>query len=107
MLLRTSGHQVSTADSGPGGLQAALAELPDVALMDLGLPGMNGYEVARHIREKTDQPSLIAMTGYGQPEDRERSKEAGFEYHLVKPVDPVKLLNLLIEIGNGEPGRGG
>jgi CheY-like chemotaxis protein len=68
------------------------------------LPGIDGYEVARRIREKTEKPLLIAMTGYGQAEDRERSKEAGFEYHLVKPVDPVKLQNLLIEIGRQEPG---
>jgi PAS domain S-box-containing protein len=105
MLLRLNGHEVSTADSGPAGLQAALCETPDVVLLDLGLPGIDGYEVARRIREKTDKPLLIAMTGYGQTEDRERSKEAGFAHHLVKPVDPVQLQNLLIEFGKfGGPG---
>jgi CheY-like chemotaxis protein len=103
MLLRLNGHEVSTADSGPAGLKAALSETPDVVLLDLGLPGIDGYEVARRIREKTDKPLLIAMTGYGQTEDRERSKEAGFEYHLVKPVDPVKLQDLLIEFGRLGP----
>jgi CheY-like chemotaxis protein len=103
MLLRLNGHAVSTADSGPTGLQAALSENPDVVLLDLGLPGIDGFEVARRIREKTDQPMLIAMTGYGQTEDQQRSRAAGFTYHLVKPVDPVKLLNLLIEFGKSRP----
>ncbi len=98
MLLRLSGHQVTTANSGPDGLQATLSDTPDVVLLDLGLPGIDGYEVARRIREKTSHPRLIAMTGYGQKEDRQRSKEAGFEYHLVKPVDPVKLQQLLFEL---------
>jgi CheY-like chemotaxis protein len=104
MLLRLNGHEVLTADSGPAGLQAALAETPDVVLLDLGLPGIDGYEVAQHILEKTDKLLLIAMTGYGQPEDRERSKAAGFEYHLVKPIDPVKLQELLVEFGTSGPG---
>jgi PAS domain S-box-containing protein len=107
MLLRLSGHEVSTADSGPAGLQAALSEAPDVVLLDVGLPGMDGYQVARRIREKTDKPLLIAMTGYGQPEDRQRSQEAGFEYHLVKPVEPVKLLDLLTEVGRSGSGHRG
>jgi CheY-like chemotaxis protein len=105
MLLRLYGHEVKTAIAGPAGLQATLSENPDVVLMDIGLPGIDGYEVARRIREQTEKPLLIAMTGYGQAEDRERSKEAGFEYHLVKPVDPVKLQNLLIKVGRLEPDR--
>ena len=104
MLLRLAGHEVATAASGPAALRAALSENPDVVLLDLGLPGIDGYEVARRIREQTDKPLLIAMTGYGQAEDRERSKEAGFERHLVKPVDPAQLQHLLIEFGR--PGRG-
>ena len=99
MLLRLAGHEVSTADSGPTAVQAALSENPDVVLLDLGLPGIDGYEVARRIQEKTDKPLLIAMTGYGQAEDRERSREAGFDHHLVKPVEPVKLQALLAEFG--------
>jgi PAS domain S-box-containing protein len=99
MLLRHAGHDVATAASGPAGLRAALNARPDVVLLDLGLPGIDGYEVARRIREQTDNPVLIAITGYGQPEDRDRSKEAGFDFHLVKPVDPVKLQRLLVECG--------
>jgi PAS domain S-box-containing protein len=103
MLLRCDGHEVSVADSGPAGLQAALSEIPDVILMDLGLPGIGGYDVARHIREKTDKPILIAITGYGQAEDQQRSREAGFQYHLVKPLDPVKLRGLLAELSSLQP----
>jgi len=98
MLLRLTGHEVQTANTGPAGLQAALAESLDVAMLDIGLPGIDGYEMARRIRLQSDVPILIAMTGYGQPEDRERTKEAGFDYHLVKPVDPEKLQNLLSKI---------
>jgi CheY-like chemotaxis protein len=105
VFLRADGHEVLVADSGPAGLQAALSETPDVVLMDLGLPGIGGFEVARRIREKTDKPLLIAMTGYGQVGDKQHSKEAGFQYHLVKPVDPVKLQSLLIELSNKEPSR--
>jgi PAS domain S-box-containing protein len=104
MLLRLSGHDVSTADSGPAALQTALSETPDAVVLDLGLPGIDGYEVARRIREKTDKMLLIAMTGYGQPEDRERSREAGFRHHLVKPVNPVKLQALLSEFSRTGPG---
>jgi CheY-like chemotaxis protein len=100
MLLRLSGHQVQTAQNGPDGLQAALSNLLDVAMLDIGLPSIDGYELARRIRQQTDQPVLIAMTGYSHPEDRERTKEAGFDYHLVKPVDPEKLQDLLTKIGN-------
>ena len=99
MLLRLSGHVVLTANTGPAGLQAAIAESFDVAMLDLGLPSIDGYEIARRIRQQTGKPILIAMTGYGQPEDRERTKEAGFDYHLVKPVDPEKLHDLLSKIG--------
>jgi PAS domain S-box-containing protein len=99
MLLKLSGHVVQTARTGPDGLQAALADPPDVAMLDLALPGIDGYELARRIRQQTAKPVLIAMTGYGQPDDRERTKEAGFDYHLVKPVDPQKLQDLLGNIG--------
>jgi PAS domain S-box-containing protein len=105
MLLRQNGHVVSTAGSGPAGLEAALSEALDVVLLDLGLPGIDGYEVARRIREQTDKPLLIAMTGYGQAEDRERSREVGFAYHLVKPIDPVMLQTLLTDFSRLEHGR--
>jgi two-component system CheB/CheR fusion protein len=99
MLMRLYGHEVLTADSGPAALEAALAEDRDVILLDIGLPSIDGYEVARRIRARTAKPVLIAMTGYGQPEDREKSREAGFDYHLTKPVDPDRLQDLLANLG--------
>ena len=68
-----------------------------MVLLDIGLPGMDGYEVARHLRAQQgmDKVRLIAMTGYGQEADRQRSQGAGFDHHLVKPVDPAKLQELL------------
>jgi CheY-like chemotaxis protein len=98
MLMRLYGHDAMTCFSGPDGLKLALSVERDVILLDIGLPGIDGLEVARRIRAKTTKPVLIAMTGYGQPEDREKSKEAGFDYHLTKPVDPEKLQKLLARI---------
>jgi CheY-like chemotaxis protein len=75
---------------------------PDVILLDIGLPGLNGYEVARRIRErpsKTRRPLLVALTGWGQDEDRHRSQEAGFDAHMVKPMDERALRRLLTEFG--------
>lgn len=100
MLLRMYGHDVLTADSGPAALASALANDRDVILLDIGLPSIDGYEVARRIRAHTEKPVLIAMTGYEQPQDREKSKEAGFDYHLTKPVDPDRLQDLLGKIGS-------
>jgi two-component system, sensor histidine kinase len=93
MQLEMWGHEVSTAADGPSGLQEALRLRPDVALVDVGLPGMDGYDVARQIRsaEGGDRIRLVAMTGYGRPEDRDRALAAGFDAHLVKPVDPRQL----------------
>ncbi len=96
MLLRYSGHEVRAVHTGPRALQAAQAESPDVILLDIGLPGMDGYEVARRLREQgAGKVHLIAMTGYGQETDRQRSQDAGFDFHLVKPVDLAKLQELL------------
>jgi signal transduction histidine kinase/ActR/RegA family two-component response regulator len=86
------GHEVTTEADGPSGLARVLEMKPDVALVDIGLPGMNGYEVARRIRAGSDAGvRLIAITGYGQPADRERALEAGFDAHLLKPVPPEAL----------------
>jgi CheY-like chemotaxis protein len=98
MLMRLNGHDVVTADSGPAALEVVFADERDVIMLDIGLPSINGYEVARRIRAHEAMPVLIAMTGYGQPEDRQKSKEAGFDYHLTKPVDPKRLQELLSEI---------
>jgi CheY-like chemotaxis protein len=97
LLLEFSGNTVVVAHSGPEGLKSARAHQPDVILCDIGLPGMNGYEVAQAIRKSDDLKSvfLIAMTGYGQDEDRRRALEAGFDHHLTKPVDPDTLERLL------------
>ena len=91
-LLEGAGHQVRVANDGPGGVEAARLHRPDLALIDLGLPGFDGYEVARQIRRDLGRNiRLIAVTGYGQAEDRHMTAEAGFDMHLVKPVSPEQL----------------
>jgi CheY-like chemotaxis protein len=98
-LLEIWGHRVELAEDGPDGLAKALALHPDVALIDIGLPGIDGNELARRIRASLNgiSPCLIAMTGYGQPEDRSRALRAGFDTYLVKPVEPDTLSRLLAE----------
>ncbi len=91
-LLRLAGHAVSEATDGPGGLEAARRERPDIALLDVGLPGVDGYELARRLRAEDAGVYLVALTGYGQPDDRRQAMEAGFDAHLVKPVSPEALL---------------
>lgn len=100
MLLRLQKHHVETAHSGPEAVEAALAAPPDVLLLDIGLPGMDGYEVARDLRAQpqTRAAVLVALTGYGQPQDRQRSAEAGFDHHLVKPVEPESLNGILAAV---------
>ena len=87
-LLRLQGHEVGSVHDGPAALELAAAFAPDVALLDIGLPGMNGLELARRLRqlEGLQDILLIAQTGWGQEEDRIRSREAGFDHHLVKPL---------------------
>jgi signal transduction histidine kinase len=93
LLLAQLGHHVASATSGGEAIEVARRFRPDVVLLDIGLPGIDGYEVARRLRtfEETRGARMIAVTGYGQPSDRERSSAAGFDHHLVKPVDPAKL----------------
>jgi PAS domain S-box-containing protein len=93
MLLTLAGHHVKVAHDGAGALAMIDSFRPRVVLLDIGLPGMNGYEVAQEIRARpaTANILLVAVTGYGQKEDRRRSTEAGFAYHLVKPIDPAAL----------------
>jgi CheY-like chemotaxis protein len=102
MLLRMSGNEVCTAADGTSALEAAKAFHPEVVLLDVGLPGMNGYEVGRRMREmpETKGAVLVAQTGWGQDEDRRRSAEAGFDAHLVKPVDPAALQRILSSVTN-------
>jgi CheY-like chemotaxis protein len=96
VLLELDGHAVEAVEEGHAALDRARAVDPDVALVDIGLPGMDGFEIARRLRALDKRrPVLIALTGYGQPEDRRRATEAGFDGLLVKPVDPGVLSDLL------------
>lgn len=96
LLLQTLGHEVESAYDGVEALEAAQRFAPDTVVLDIGLPRMNGYEVARRLREQSDRRfQLIALTGWGQQEDRERARAAGFDHHLVKPVDLDQLARLL------------
>ena len=96
-MLNLDGHDVRTASDGTLGLEAARSFHPEVILCDIGLPGMSGYEVAAQLRASPEfrKTRLIALSGYGQDEDRRRSREAGFDYHLTKPVEPKVLNDLL------------
>jgi two-component system CheB/CheR fusion protein len=97
MLLQMWGHEVAFAYDGPTALQTAEQWLPQAVFLDIGLPGMDGYEVAARLRElpQAKDAVLIAITGYGQEDDRVRSKRAGIDHHLVKPVAPDALRNLI------------
>jgi two-component system CheB/CheR fusion protein len=96
-LLKRLGHEIEAAYDGPSGVEAARTYRPEVILLDIGLPGMDGYEVARTLRgeEGMSETRIIAITGYGHEEDHRRSREAGMDYHLVKPVD-IRTLSELI-----------
>ena len=97
-LLGLLGHRVDAAEDGRRGVEAALSLRPDVALIDIHMPGLDGYEVARQIRDSLgDAILLIAMTGSGQPEDRQKAAEAGFDAHLLKPVELARLQKLLAD----------
>lgn len=97
MILKLTGNEVRTAHDGVEAVQAADEYRPDVILLDIGMPRMNGYDACRHIREKSwgRQPFIVALTGWGQEDDKQRSREAGFDSHLVKPVEPAALEKLL------------
>jgi CheY-like chemotaxis protein len=101
MMLRVMGHDTQTAFDGLEAVHAAATYRPDVVLLDIGLPRMDGYEVARQIRKREwgNTMLLTALTGWGQDEDKERSKVAGFDHHLTKPVDPETLSKLLAARG--------
>jgi CheY-like chemotaxis protein len=97
MLIESSGHEVFVAHTGVDALQMAAQQRPHVAILDIGMPGMDGYEVARQIRSQSwgTQMMLIALTGWGQEDDKRRAQQAGFDHHLTKPVDPAVLDDLL------------
>ena len=98
LLLEHWGHEVATAHEGMRAVELAESFRPDVALLDLGMPRLNGYEAATRIRaSRGDATLLVALTGWGQDQDRRRSREAGFRFHLVKPVEPVALQRILAQ----------
>jgi signal transduction histidine kinase/ActR/RegA family two-component response regulator len=100
MLIEQLGHAVKGVSDGPAGVRAALAMRPDVALVDIGLPGCDGYEVARRVRAALGEGvRLVAVTGYGQAADRQRARAAGFDLHITKPVD----LETLVRVLDGAP----
>jgi DNA-binding response OmpR family regulator len=101
-LLRFDGHDTQTVHDGLDAVEATLKLRPHLVLLDIGLPRLSGYDVARMIREQNtreDRPVLVAVTGWGQTEDRRRSQEAGFHTHLVKPVNEVALRALVANVG--------
>jgi CheY-like chemotaxis protein/two-component sensor histidine kinase len=97
MILKLSGHEVALAHDGEQALQVARAFQPDVAFLDLGMPNVNGYEAARLIRKESwgERIMLVALTGWGQEEDKRRTLDAGFDLHVVKPIDFAKLDSLV------------
>ncbi len=101
MLFELWGHEVLCAYDGRAALEAAAKYRPDAVFLDIGLPGMDGYEIAERLREQPESAKavLVAITGYGQDEDRRRSREVGIDHHLVKPVAPETLHKLLDTLG--------
>jgi len=105
ILLELLGHHVRAVYDGVAALDAARASTPDVMLVDIGLPGMDGYEVARRVRRDPalTQVVLVALTGYGRDEDKREAMAAGFDHHLVKPVNPEALHGLVARLGKQDP----
>jgi CheY-like chemotaxis protein len=103
MLLKLMGNEVHEAHDGLAAVEAATTFQPDVILLDIGLPKLNGYEACRRIREQPGGGAflIVALTGWGQEEDIRRSNEAGFNQHMVKPVDPASLERLLADLESG------
>jgi CheY-like chemotaxis protein len=101
-LLQTMGHDVRVVHDGPSALHVMQNFVPEFALIDLGLPTMDGYEVARRLREQSQfrDVTLIAQTGWGREEDRKRARAAGFDHHLVKPIDHQQLVQILEDSGS-------
>jgi CheY-like chemotaxis protein len=95
LRLAIAGHEVHAATTGPEAIEVARRVQPDVVLLDIGLPGMDGYQVAQELHERGHAPKIVAITGYGQPEDVERMRQAGIQHHLIKPVDAAELARCL------------
>jgi two-component system, chemotaxis family, CheB/CheR fusion protein len=102
---RAWGHTVKVAYDGPRALELAAAFRPEIALLDIGLPQMNGYELARRVRrlDGVEATLLVALTGYAREEDRQEARKAGFNYHLIKPIEPARLKRLLATLEDVDP----
>ncbi len=109
VLLTLQGHEVRVAHSGPAALEMTKTYTPDVVFLDIGMPGMDGYEVARRLRQQPglERVVLAALTGWGQQEDRRRTADAGFDYHLVKPPEPKAVEGVLASLKRHEVRRTG
>ncbi len=108
ILLELAGHEVHTAADGAAGVDQAIACAPDVAFVDIGLPGMDGYEVARRVRQHAalQHTRLVALSGYGQEEDKRQARDAGFDRHLTKPVELDRVREILVELAAAPAQRG-
>ena len=104
LLFKAFGNDVRPAYDGLAAVEMAAEYRPDLVLMDIGMPKLNGYDAARQIRQQPwgKQLVLAALTGWGQEEDKQRTREAGFDYHFVKPIDAEVLRRLLAELPIGE-----
>ncbi len=100
LVVKILGNEVRKAADGVEAIRVAEEFKPELILMDIGMPLMNGYEAARHIRQQPwgTAMTLVALTGWGQDEDRRKAKEAGFDHHLVKPAEPTELQRLLNKV---------
>jgi two-component system, sensor histidine kinase len=97
LLLRLYGHAPTIAYDGVEGLAAAERDSPDVIISDIGLPRMDGLELARRLRDQSSRPLLVALSGFGMREERDAALRAGYDLHILKPVDPERLRDLLAE----------
>lgn len=97
-LFEFRGHAIARAHTGADAIDLAREHDPDIIILDIGLPDMDGYEVARSLREEETDSALIALTGYGQDEDKQRAKSAGFDYHLTKPVGLAEIEGVFAHI---------
>jgi CheY-like chemotaxis protein len=99
LMLRKKGHHVDTAHNGAEALEVAARTLPEVIFLDIGMPVMDGYQACQRLREvpATRDAYIVALTGWGQEDDKRRAQEAGFDHHLVKPVDLNVLMSVLAE----------